>query len=223
MRLENFLEKNSAPVSVCNTIFFSSLSSYFFFTVCYSCIPGCSSVCILQFDVWTKRETFFCNRAPCVCVCVCVRMCVCVCVWSKICDLTLSHCLCVYSFCVHAYVCIWCSSSLRGRLGIIVSDCCWKDFCGSLPSVGWQNELLYDEPLMSGWSKRTLSALSFPLAPRVPMQESEFERRIWLIVSLRETVFNFTLYPHMKVSVKHYGTTWERREGGGADDHNYTL
>lgn len=83
---------------------------------------------------------------------------------SKICDLTLSHCACVYLVCVLPYMCIWCSFSLWGLLGVIVFDCCRKDFCGSPFSVGSQKGLLYDKPLMSGWFKRTLSALSLSLS-----------------------------------------------------------
>ncbi len=158
-RFENFFGKLLATLTVCNSISASSRSSHFFFSVCCSCIPVCVFWRVnLKGDLLQQSS-------------------VCLCVWNKICDLTLSHCLCVYSVCVRAYMCIWCSRSLRGRPGNIVSDCCWKDFCGSPSSVGWQKALLYDSALMSGWSERTLSALS-SLTLRVCLQETESERRV---------------------------------------------
>lgn len=58
---------------------------------------------------------------PCLCVCPGLRVFwVCGSVFveerSKIGDLNLSHYLCVYSDCVRALVCIWCSRSLPGTV-----------------------------------------------------------------------------------------------------------
>lgn len=79
-----------------------------------------------------------------------------------------SDCVCV---CVYTHACVCDVLTLGGRLGIIVLGCCcWK--ASSPSSANWQEGLLHDRSLMSGWSEQTLSALSLALCARMQAWKS---------------------------------------------------
>ena len=83
---------------------------------------------------------------------------------------------------------IGCSCSLRGRLGIIVFDCCWKDLSSS--TAHWQQGLLYDRSLMSGWSEKMLSALTLCVCVHASMKD-----QVNLNKELQRTVSSVSLFP----------------------------